>query len=142
MYRSILGAAACALLVSGSAFAENSLAADTAFTLVQKGELVLLDVRTPTEWAMTGMPRDAYGVTLQDTDFVAQARGAVQGDLDSPVAVICKSGTRSHAAAQKLESAGFSHVYDISEGMSGNEEAGDGWINRGLPVDAFIPPNY
>jgi rhodanese-related sulfurtransferase len=108
--------------------------------MVQRGDLVLLDVRTPTEWAMTGLPRDSHGINAQDRDFIAQARGAVLGDLDQPIAVICRSGSRSKAAASVLEKAGFTHVFDIAEGMSGNETAGDGWLKRGLPTDPFIPP--
>ena len=30
----------------------QTLSADSAHTLVQRGELILLDVRTPSEWAM------------------------------------------------------------------------------------------
>ncbi|MEZ5998960.1 MAG: rhodanese-like domain-containing protein [Hyphomonas sp.] len=128
--------------VAGPALADpEQIAADAAWTLIQRGELVLIDVRTPSEWAMTGLPRDAHVATLQDVDFIAQARGAVLGDLDQPVAVICRSGARSGKAASELEQAGFTHVFDVTEGMSGNESSGEGWIKRGLPVDPFIPPD-
>ena len=116
-----------------------TLTADVAYKMVQRGELILIDVRTPTEWAMTGMPRDSVGATLQDTDFLAQARGAVLGDLDYPVAVICRAGSRSSAAAQRLAAEGFGHVYNITEGMAGTG-SDDGWIRRGLPTDPFLPP--
>ncbi|MEZ5945829.1 MAG: rhodanese-like domain-containing protein [Hyphomonas sp.] len=119
----------------------QQIAADAAWNMVQRGDLVLIDVRTPSEWAMTGLPRDAHPATLQDVDFLAQARGAVLGDLAQPVAVICRSGNRSSAAAALLEKAGFSHVFEVNEGMSGNDVAGAGWIKRGLPVDPFIPPD-
>ena len=91
---------------------------------------------------MTGMPRDSIGATLQDVDFLAQARGAVLGDLDYPVALICRTGTRSATAAEKLLEAGFTHVYNITEGMTGIEDKGDGWIRRGLPTDQFLPPDF
>ncbi|MEH6489911.1 rhodanese-like domain-containing protein [Hyphomonas oceanitis] len=136
-------ALACGAMSLGSvAMADvETLAADTAYKMSQKGELVLIDVRTPSEWAMTGMPRDSVGATLQDTDFVARARGAVLGDLDQPVAVICKSGTRSTSAAQRLAAEGFGHVFNVTEGMAGHLGAGDGWIKRGLPTDPFNPPD-
>ena len=131
-----------ATVLAGPALADpQQLAADAAWTMVQRGDLVLIDVRTPSEWAMTGLPRDAHVATLQDVDFLDQARGAVLGDLDQPVAVICRSGARSRIAASKLEKAGFSHGYEVAEGMSGNGGAGAGWIKRGLPVDPFIPPD-
>jgi len=137
----LLGASIFATGLAGTASAEPGLLpADSAWTMVQRGDLVVLDVRTPTEWAMTGLPRDSHGTNLQDRDFIEQARGAVLGDLDQPVAVICRSGSRSKQAASTLEEAGFTHVYDISEGMSGNEGSGEGWLKRGLPTDPFIPP--
>ena len=142
MKRFLTGAMLGAILLSAPAFAEpGDLPADSAWKMVQRGDLVVLDVRTPTEWAMTGLPRDSHGTNLQDGDFLAQARGAVLGDLDQPVAVICRTGERSKEAADVLEQAGFTHVFDISEGMTGNGKEGTGWLKRGLPVDPFIPPD-
>lgn len=140
--RRLTGALLGATFLAAPAFAEpGNLPADSAWKMLQRGDLVVLDVRTPTEWAMTGLPRDSHGTNLQDRDFIEQARGAVLGDLDQPVAVICRSGSRSHEAATRLEKAGFTHVFDISEGMSGNDETGGGWLKRGLPTDPFIPPD-
>ncbi|MAB11403.1 rhodanese-like domain-containing protein [Hyphomonas sp.] len=139
--RFLTGALLAASFMAPPAFAEpGDLPADSAWQMVQRGEIVVLDVRTPTEWAMTGLPRDSHGINVKDRDFVAQARGAVLGDLDHPIAVICRTGQRSSEAASVLEKAGFTHVFDIKEGMLGKEGAGDGWLKRGLPVDPFIPP--
>ncbi|MFT5775310.1 rhodanese-like domain-containing protein [Hyphomonas sp.] len=136
-----LGLVCGALGFGGAAMADvETLSADSAFQMSQKGELILIDVRTPSEWAMTGMPRDSVGATLQDIDFVARARGAVYGDLEQPVAVICKSGNRSTSAAEKLAAEGFAHVFNVTEGMTGHLGSGDGWIKRGLPTDPFNPP--
>jgi rhodanese-related sulfurtransferase len=139
--RFLTGALLAASFMATPAFAEpGELPADSAWQMVQRGDIVVLDVRTPTEWAMTGLPRDSHGINVKDRDFVAQARGAVLGDLDHPIAVICRTGKRSSEAASVLEKAGFTHVFDIKEGMLGKEGAGDGWLKRGLPVDPFIPP--
>ena len=139
--RFLTGALLAASFMTTPAFAEpGNLPADSAWQMVQRGEIVVLDVRTPSEWAMTGLPRDSHGINVKDRDFVAQARGAVLGDLDHPIAVICRTGQRSSEAASMLEKAGFTHVFDIKEGMLGKEGAGDGWLKRGLPTDPFIPP--
>ena len=139
--RFLTGALLAASFMTTPAFAEpGDLPADSAWQMVQRGEIVVLDVRTPSEWAMTGLPRDSHGINVKDRDFVAQARGAVLGDLDHPFAVICRTGQRSSEAASMLEKAGFTHVFDIKEGMLGKEGAGDGWLKRGLPTDPFIPP--
>jgi rhodanese-related sulfurtransferase len=139
--RFLTGALLGATFMAAPAFAEpGALPADSAWQMVQRGEMVVLDVRTPTEWAMTGLPRDSHGINVKDRDFIAQARGAVLGDLDHPIAVICRTGQRSSEAATALEKAGFTHVFDITEGMLGNDETGVGWLKRGLPTDPFIPP--
>lgn len=139
--RFLMGALLGATFLAAPALAEpGTLPADLAWQMVQRGDLVVVDVRTPTEWAMTGLPRDSHGINAKDRDFIAQARGAVLGDLDQPIAVICRTGDRSREAASVLEKAGFTHVFDIREGMLGNDESGEGWLKRGLPIDPFIPP--
>ena len=122
------------------AFADiETLTAEAAYTRAKNGELILIDVRTPTEWAMTGMPRDSIGATLQSADFIARARSAVLDDLDRPIALICRTGNRSAEAANRLMSEGFTHVYYIAEGMAGHLGEEDGWMKRGLPTDPFLP---
>jgi rhodanese-related sulfurtransferase len=108
--RFLTGALMGATFMAAPAFAEpGALPADSAWQMVQRGEMVVLDVRTPTEWAMTGLPRDSHGINVKDRDFIAQARGAVLGDLDHPIAVICRTGQRSSEAATALEKLG-SHM--------------------------------
>jgi rhodanese-related sulfurtransferase len=139
---SVLATASIYAALSLPSFADvQNLSAESAHKLVQRGELILLDVRTPSEWAMTGMPRDSVGANVKDVDFLAQARGAVLGDLEYPIAVICRAGNRSTLAAAQLEAAGFAEIYEITEGMAGLEGIGDGWIKRGLPTDQFLPPD-
>jgi rhodanese-related sulfurtransferase len=138
----MLVAASAFTTLSPLAFADvQNLSAESAHKLVQRGELILLDVRTPSEWAMTGMPRDSVGANVKDVDFLAQARGAVLGDLEYPIAVICRAGNRSTIAAAQLQDAGFAEIYEIAEGMAGLEGVGEGWIKRGLPTDQFMPPD-
>lgn len=50
------------------------------------------------------------------------------------MAVICRTGRRSAAAERLLERNGFSHVYNVVEGMAGSS-AGPGWLARGLPIE-------
>jgi rhodanese-related sulfurtransferase len=107
----------------------------------EHGELTIVDVRLPAEWAETGLPRGALGIPLQDSatyrlrpGFLDDLLQAVGGDPDRPVALICASGNRSALAADLLARAGFSHVYDISEGMVGGPN-GPGWLERDLPTE-------
>lgn len=138
----LCAAALASCWLAGSAHADiDMLSAEDAYVMVQRGELVLLDVRTPSEWAMTGMPKNSIGAPLTSADFILQARGAVLGDLEYPVAVICRAGSQSSDAAQKLASEGFAQIYVVAEGMAGELGKGEGWIKRGLPTDPFIPPD-
>lgn len=119
---------------AGGAWAGETLAADAAFREASEGRLVLIDVRTEGEWRDTGVPLPAIGVTLQDDDFVEQVSRLLGDDRTRPVAVICRSGTRSGRAAARLEAAGFSRVLNVSEGLIGRQGVGPGWLERKLPL--------
>ncbi len=121
-----------------AALAEPSnISAPDAQIATQSGDIVLIDVRRQSEWQATGMPSGATGITLQDSDFIAQVLARVDGDKSQPVALICRSGNRSSIAATRLEAAGFTNVQNVKEGMSGRRGAGIGWIARDLPVEAY-----
>jgi rhodanese-related sulfurtransferase len=100
---------------------------------------VLIDVRQPAEWAATGMPADSKGVTLQRPDFVDAVLAELGGDRTRPVAVICRSGSRSVKAAEQLSNAGFTHVTNIGDGMMGREGVGQGWLAAKLPTQTYTP---
>lgn len=146
MFKPVLKMAVATSICFGVAAIANAdvgtMTAKDAHIMVQRGELVLLDVRNPSEWVMTGVPRDSRTANSSAPDFLAQARGAVYGDLEHPVAVICRTGDRSAEAAKKLEAEGFAVVYNIPEGMSRDRDAGEGWLVRGLPTDPFIPRSH
>ncbi|MDH5490812.1 MAG: rhodanese-like domain-containing protein [Myxococcales bacterium] len=57
------------------------------------------------------------------------AVGAAFAEVDraQPIALICRSGGRSGAAARRLVAMGFERVYNVSGGMMG-------WNRAGLPV--------
>jgi rhodanese-related sulfurtransferase len=134
--------------------------ADAAAALAADPSIVFLDVRDPIEVAFVG---HAVGVDanvpvatfshrfdpaandyapVPNPNFVAEAEavlarlGRTRAD---PVFVICRSGGRSAAAAEKLAKAGFTNVWNLTEGFEGdlNRETGErtlnGWRNAGLP---------
>ena len=105
------------------------------------GQLTIIDVRLPQEWAATGLPAGAVGISLQDpktlgarAGFVDDVLHALREHRDAPLAVICAAGTRSAVAAELLAKSGFTKVYDISEGVSGGPH-GPGWLQRHLPTE-------
>ena len=117
---------------------DGVIAADAAIARAERGELVLIDVRSPGEWRATGVPKGAKTVTIHDPrgakGFVEAVMAAVGRDVDKPIALICARGNRSTIATGLLTRAGFTRVQNIREGMLGNP-GGPGWLARGLPVE-------
>lgn len=121
-----------------SARAEPDLSAADAAAQAKAGKLTLVDIRTPPEWKETGVPQGATLINMLHpqgpqgfTDALLQT---LKGDKDAPVALICRTGNRTTQVQRYLQSAGFTRVYNIREGMVGSA-AGPGWIKRGLPVE-------
>lgn len=102
------------------------------------GDVTLIDVRTPEEWRETGVAPGAARINMHHPEgsdgFVRDVLKLVKGDRNAPIAVICRSGNRSAQVQRYLSGQGFTHVYNVREGMSGSS-SGPGWISRGLPVE-------
>lgn len=115
------------------------LTAPEAQARIARGELTLIDVRTPEEWRETGVAPDAVRINMYHAagseGFLKDVLAAVKGDRNAPVAVICRSGNRSTRVHDFLAQQGFTNVSNVREGMSGSG-SGPGWIKRGLPVEA------
>jgi rhodanese-related sulfurtransferase len=116
------------------------LTPDVAKAAAERGELTIIDIRLPAEWAQTGVPEGALAIALQDASqqpragFVADVLEALGADPDKPIALICARGHRSAYAQQLLTQAGLTQVHDISEGMLGGEY-GPGWLQRRLATE-------
>lgn len=139
----VLIAASCSLLaVIGPLGAQQvtKMDAPTAHEKALKGELLLVDIRTPEEWKQTGVPASGYAITMhQDGQvFLSSLLRAAGGDSKLPVAVICRTGSRSTALAGPLAKAGFPNVINVVEGVVGGPR-GTGWIKRGLPLRTWTP---
>ena len=95
------------MMVSSAALAEPlKISPEEALALASEDEVALVDVRLPVEWAETGLPEAAIGISLQDQTlkprpgFIDDMLALVDGDRDQPIALICARGNRS-AYAQK-----------------------------------------
>jgi rhodanese-related sulfurtransferase len=97
------------------------------------GDIILIDIRRPDEWAKTGSGEGAHRIDLRVDDFVTLVQEAAGGDLNAPVALICARGVRSARTSNQLINAGFTNIIDVPEGMLGSA-AGPGWLKRGLPL--------
>lgn len=118
------------------AFAEEvqHLSAEEAYEQAKAGELVLIDIRRPDEWAETGIPAEAIPIDMRVQNLGARIDAALDGNRDRPVALICHTGVRTHYLSTAMAKAGFTAVYNVSEGMAGSDY-GPGWLKKGLPVE-------
>ncbi len=115
----------------------------------------LVDVRTRAEWTYVGIPdlgalgKRAVLVEWQTfpdqsvdprfADRLAQELQALGVQLDDDLFFICRSGSRSLAAAKAMASAGYRACHNVSEGFEGplddDRHRGtlSGWKATGLP---------
>lgn len=144
--RSMGQAFAVLLLSAGIANAADLLDARSADSRARAGEIVLVDIRTPREWAETGVPASAHAITMNQPapDFIASLDKALGGDKAKPVALICRTGNRTSGLAPQLEKLGYK-ILDVGEGVAGSRN-GPGWLKSGLALrtgaDVSKPPAF
>lgn len=113
------------------------LSAPDAYDATRSGERLIIDIRRPDEWRETGIAQGALTVTMHrdggPTAFLNAIDKSVDGRKDTPIALICASGSRSAWAQRFLAANGYSDVANIREGMLGRGSL-PGWIERGLPT--------
>lgn len=110
----------------------QKISAEEAHEMMTSNEVVVLDVRTPEEYA----ERHIVNARLITLDTIGEATAAeVAPDKEVPVFVYCRSGVRSAEAARKLEALGYREIYDFG-GIMGWPYAtidGDEPTESGLP---------
>jgi rhodanese-related sulfurtransferase len=75
------------------------------------GTAVLIDVREPSEWATTGVAKDAARLPLSDLRGARREwRRVLEQNKDKRLLLYCASGTRSGMAARQLVSEGWDAV--------------------------------
>jgi rhodanese-related sulfurtransferase len=114
-----------------------------AYALMQAGAR-LVDVRTQPEVHYVGRIPGSVAIEWQtypgnrpNPGFLEQLAEAVP--KDQPVMFLCRSGARSHAAAEAACRAGWRECYNVLEGFEGDKDARqhrgtvNGWRRAGLP---------
>jgi phage shock protein E len=94
------------------AAAQHLAASDFATAMKQPGTVVL-DVRTPAEFAEGHLPQ-AKNIDFESADFASQIASL---DKNAPYAVYCRSGNRSGSALEQMRAAGFTRTYDLADGI-------------------------
>jgi rhodanese-related sulfurtransferase len=92
--------------------------------LIKEPNTVVLDVRTPTEFA-AGHLKDAVHLSITNKGF---DDAIAKLDKTKTYLVYCASGTRSAKACGKLDALDFAKVYNLTGGIKA-------WEKEGKPVE-------
>ncbi len=123
-----------ALLFISPAWAAERMSPKDVAAEVAAGKAVLVDVRTPEEWAATGVAAAATAIDMTSPIFMDELQKLLASNPGKRLALICRSSNRSARLANLLETqAGFTGLIDVAGGMLG-KGADIGWIAAGLPV--------
>jgi rhodanese-related sulfurtransferase len=118
----LVGLVLGSVLLTGcsSSGAVTNVDASTFLTTAGQPGVVVVDVRTPAEYA-AGHIDGAVNIDVESPSFDAQV---AKLDKGTTYAVYCHSGRRSGIATGKMGEAGFTSVYNLEGGISDLASAG------------------
>jgi rhodanese-related sulfurtransferase len=90
--------------------------------MIDKGDIMLVDVREPHEYSAGHLP----GAQLIPLNTIPAH--AAELDDAKPILFVCGVGQRSALAAEYAAASGKSNLYNIEGGT-------EGWVKSGLPVE-------
>lgn len=85
-----------------------------AFKVTMQNEYVIVDVRTPEEFANGALP-EAINISVTSLDFPFEINKL---DKEKPVMIYCKAGSRSARAAVAMKALGFHTIYELDGGYT------------------------
>ncbi|MFO7548811.1 MAG: rhodanese-like domain-containing protein [Acidimicrobiia bacterium] len=97
--------------------------AETAAGLATSDGVVVLDIRTPEEYA-AGHIEDSLNIDFYAADFADRIAAL---DREASYVMYCRSGNRSDAAANLMRDLGFDDVAELDGGVLS-------WASTGLPL--------
>ena len=121
-----------AAVISGSMFLvftfyrpdnKSSLTTTQATLLINREDAVVIDVRQPDEYIAGHLP-ESRNIPLGQIEERASELDKLK---DTPLIMVCQSGSRSDGACKKLEKLGFSKLNNLAGGINA-------WKDAGLPL--------
>ncbi len=100
------------------------IAPEKAVDFIESVNPFILDVRTPKEWAETGVIPGAVKITLTELNRHLDKLPP----KNRPILVYCKAGARGQYALTYLKLLGYKNVKNLKGGITA-------WLNAGLPVE-------
>ncbi len=116
-WRSLIITFACAC--SAFAVAGEEIDVQTLDTKRKEGAIVLIDVRTPAEFASGHAPGAINRPISELSTWMSELK-----DPSVPIYLICEVGGRSGQVAQELSERGFAHPVNVVGGTRAWREAG------------------
>ncbi len=98
---------------SGSSDAITDVDVAEAQQIVEEGDSVILDVRTPEEFAAGHLP-GAININVESSDFADRVTGL---DESTETLVYCRTGNRSGVATDEMADLGFTTMSDLQGGI-------------------------
>jgi phage shock protein E len=125
MKRILVNLALAVLAATSVACAQQykNVNAQEAKVMIDKGGVVVVDVRTPQEYS-GGHLQGAILANVNDPNFEANIKKISK---DKKVIVYCAAGGRSANASGKMSSLGWKNVWNMTGGYSS-------WSSAGLPT--------
>ena len=85
------------------------------------GDAVILDVRSPQEFAAGHLP-EAINIDVESADFADRVAGL---DESAEMLVYCQTGNRSGVATNEMADLGFTDMSDLQGGIEAWAAAGE-----------------
>jgi len=92
-------------------------------SLVERGDVQVVDVRSPEEWRRGHLPGATHIPLAQLPDRVAELKDS------APIVLHCQGGSRSAIATSFLQARGFANVANLAGGYAG-------WVTSGYEVES------
>lgn len=99
----------------------RSVSADEFEKVISDTSVIVVDVRTASEFAASHIPQAKYNIDVLKDDFAGEAYRLLPEDRT--IAVYCRSGRRSKNAAAVLAEKGYD-VVELDSGFIGWTDAG------------------
>ena len=109
-----------------------SVSVAEAFAQASAGEMVIVDIRRPEEWAETGVAKGAVKLDMTEKDFATKLAALQKQVGEKAVGIICRTANRSSYVQDVLARHGLKLI-NVRGGMAGNS-GNPGWIASGLPI--------
>jgi len=102
----------------------NNIIPEEAQKVIKSGEAMVIDVRTPAEFASGHIP-GAQNIDIYENSFAEKVKAL---DKNESYIINCQSGGRSSKATAMMQEFGFSKVKNLDGGIMA-------WKKAGLPVE-------